>query len=122
MTRINLVPPEELHYKHLLAEYRELPRVFGLVQMAHTNRGGLPQGRPKVFTLGKGHVIFFYDKLAWLEERFDLIVAECLTRGFNIQHRSLPRIHVSPTYWNYWHPRPEDVALSAARIKERMPA
>lgn len=37
MTRINLIPPSELHYKHLVAEYRELPRVFGLVRRAQAN-------------------------------------------------------------------------------------
>lgn len=29
MTRINVVPVTELTDKHLLAEYRELPRIFG---------------------------------------------------------------------------------------------
>ncbi|MBP7000765.1 pyrimidine dimer DNA glycosylase/endonuclease V [Amaricoccus sp.] len=32
MTRINVVPPEELSRAHLVAEYRELPRVFGMVR------------------------------------------------------------------------------------------
>ena len=39
MTRINCVPVEELHQKHLVAEYRELPRVFRLAEAAAT---GLP--------------------------------------------------------------------------------
>lgn len=34
MTCINLVDPSTLHSKHLLAEYRELPRVFKLVEAA----------------------------------------------------------------------------------------
>jgi len=52
MTRINLVDPSTLHSKHLLAEYRELPRVFGLVQQALLNHNGLPRNRPANFTLG----------------------------------------------------------------------
>lgn len=32
MTRINLIPPAQLSDQHLLAEYRELPRIF---TMAH---------------------------------------------------------------------------------------
>ena len=32
MTRINCVPVEELTDKHLGAEYRELPRLFGQIQ------------------------------------------------------------------------------------------
>jgi len=31
MTRINCAPKKELSDKHLAAEYRELPRIFGLV-------------------------------------------------------------------------------------------
>lgn len=30
MTRINRIPVEELSRQHLVAEYRELPRVFAL--------------------------------------------------------------------------------------------
>ena len=31
MTRINCVPVTELHDRHLVAEYRELPRCFALM-------------------------------------------------------------------------------------------
>lgn len=34
MTRINCVPVEELSGPHLVAEYRELPRVFALAEKA----------------------------------------------------------------------------------------
>ena len=37
MTRINCIAPALLNNKHLLAEYRELPRVFGLVKKAIKN-------------------------------------------------------------------------------------
>lgn len=121
MTRINLVPPAELHSKHLLAEYRELPRVFGLVQAAHLNHRGLPRNRPTTYTLGTGHVTFFYDKLEWLDERFNLLVKECLRRGFNIQHLRPPKVHVPQCYWNYWYPTAADIALNRQRIAERMP-
>ena len=32
MTRINLLPPSQLADQHLIAEWRELPRIFGLVK------------------------------------------------------------------------------------------
>ena len=121
MTRINLVDPATLHSKHLLAEYRELPRIFNLVQLAHVNHGGLPRNRPTEYTLGTGHVVFFYDKLEWLDERFDKLVRECIKRGFKIQHFRTPKICVPQAYWNYWHPRPQDIALSKQRIAEKMP-
>ena len=61
MTRINVVPPAELCNKHLLAEYRELPRVFGLAKPV--------DDAPSAYVLGKGHVRFFYDKLGYLAKR-----------------------------------------------------
>ena len=122
MTRINLVDPPTLHSKHLLAEYRELPRVFGLVQAAQ-QRGMTPAtaGTPPHFVLGKGHVTFFYDKLRFLEVRFRQLVVECAVRGFSIQHMRIPYVEVAEHWWNDWTPRPEDIALSQARITERMP-
>lgn len=32
MTRVNVIPVEELHDKHLIAEYREIPRIVNLVR------------------------------------------------------------------------------------------
>lgn len=85
MTRINVVPVTELHDKHLLAEYRELPRVFGAARKWH-DRGGHRAELPMTYRLGKGHVLFFYDKLLFCFNRqFDLY-GECLERGFNVQH------------------------------------
>ena len=48
MTRINVgICEEELCDQHLVAEYRELPRLFG-----HIPKGPIPG----CFTLGRGHV------------------------------------------------------------------
>lgn len=120
MTRINLVDPSTLHSKHLLAEYRELPRVFKLVEAAE-KRGLTPIGLPTTYRLGIGHVKFFYNKLSWLQCRFSLLVRECEHRGFQIQHKHTPAIKASPHWFNMWAPCPEDIALNAARIKDRMP-
>lgn len=120
MTRINLVDPSTLHQKHLIAEYRELPRVFTLAQDAWY-RGEQQYRGPVNYVLGTGHVLFFYNKLLWLQNRFNLLVAECDKRGFNIQHRNAPATYKPDPWWKDWTPRPEDVALSQARILERMP-
>lgn len=55
MTRINLVPPEELSRQHLVAEYRELPRIFALVRAAQ-GKGLKPANikAPAVYVLGRG--------------------------------------------------------------------
>lgn len=117
MTRINLVDPSTLHQKHLIAEYRELPRVFKLAEAAQHRAVKIP---PE-YVLGTGHVTFFYNKLAFLAHRFQLIVAECQRRGFNIAHTQVPTVNVTQKWWQTYAPPPQAVALSAARIKDRMP-
>ena len=66
MTRINTVPVECLSDKHLLAEYRELPRIFTAVAKIYDSGNQLPTDIPPNYKLGAGHVKFFYDKLLWL--------------------------------------------------------
>ena len=121
MTRINLVDVATLHPKHLLAEYRELPRVFGLAERAWLANDRVRPRIPPHYVLGTGHVVFFYDKLQWLISRFNLLVEECDKRGYNITHYSVPDTYKPIAWLNDWTPRPEDIALSAARIAERMP-
>lgn len=122
MTRINVVPPQELHSKHLVAEYRELPRVFGLVRIA--DRQGREVAIPKEYVLGKGHVLFFYDKLMYLSNRHKLIVKEMRRRGYGAQYdRSLRLVnqYISSGWWGDWAPTPEALALNRQRIKDRAP-
>jgi deoxyribonuclease (pyrimidine dimer) len=119
MTRINVVDPRTLHSKHLLAEYRELPRVFKLVEAAE--RRGSPVRVPQEYLLGAGHVTFFYNKLKYLSRRFESIVDECHRRGFNITHHQVPAVDVKQCWWNDYEPTPQAVAINAARIKERAP-
>lgn len=110
MTRINVVPPAELCNKHLLAEMHELPRVFKLARPCAE--------APKEYVLGTGHVKFFYNKLAWLSERFIALVEECQLRGFNITHTSPPS-GAAALYGDYT-PTQEALTLNRARIAERI--
>lgn len=124
MTRINLVDPAVLHDKHLLAEYRELPRVFGLVHKAQ-QKGLRPDVRwiPERYVLGKGHVTFFYDKLAWVGARFRSIVEECQRRGFSVKHTQLPHVvhELNAAWWNDYSPTASAIELNCQRIQERLP-
>ena len=83
MTRINCIPPDELITRHLVAEYRELPRVFALVR-ASIARGEVPEDtkNPREYRLGTGHVLFFYGRLGYLAKRQTALVAEMQKRGF----------------------------------------
>lgn len=82
MTRINVgYPVAKLTGKHLIAEHREIKRIPNTIR---TGRAVI-KDIPPVFTLGKGHVRFFYNKLGYLLERYQEIHAECLARGYNVQ-------------------------------------
>ena len=83
MTRINIVPVESLTRQHLLAEYRELPRVFALAHKASLSSKPWTHKQSKEYTLGTGHVIFFYDKLSFLAIRHKQLIAEMEKRGYN---------------------------------------
>lgn len=115
MTRINVVPPEELCRQHLVAEYRELPRVFSLARKA-----GCRAPSSSHYTLGAGHVRFFYDKLGWLLERQKALIAEMQRRGYAPQHTEPERL-VEGLPLGVWEPTPEAIAINRARIAERMP-
>lgn len=83
MTRINVgIAPEELCDRHLLAEYRELPRMvphahFRLKRFAGTG------ARPALPTLNTGHMAYFLPYGPWLQARFLALVSEMRFRGFN---------------------------------------
>lgn len=120
MTRINCIPPRELSDAHLGAEYRELPRVFGLVRAA-VARGERPDDRrnPQRYVLGAGHVRFFYPRLAWVRERYDLIVDECRARGRKVSYTDVLGGGIPDEWWGLWTPDAAAQALNRARIAER---
>lgn len=75
MTRINVVPVEELSDQWLLAEYRELPRC--IKQNINTNDA------PQNYCLGKGHMKWAKHHTLFLINRFYKIFNELKFRGFN---------------------------------------
>lgn len=113
MTRINCVPVQELSKEHLLAEYRELPRV------RHAYPRKTPPNIPSTYRMGKGHVTFFFDKGIWLEKRHSNLVDEMRRRGYKT---NIPRLRLS--HWkdecmNNWTPDENDLLINRRRIKER---
>lgn len=121
MTRINCVPVDELSGPHLVAEYRELPRVFALAEKAAA-RGAFSQ--PPNYTLGKGHVLFFYTRLGYLARRHAELIEEMKRRGYKpsftgIKREDFPLIPNS--FWCSWEPTDEALQLNRQRIKERSP-
>lgn len=83
MTRINVaIPPKLLTDKHLLAEHREIKRIPNALSKYGKDLN--LKNIPGKFTLGTGHVRFFYDKGAYTFHRYLNIYSECKARGFNI--------------------------------------
>lgn len=126
MTRINLVDPAVLTDKHLMAEYRELPRIFTAVlklQEQHCYNFDTI-GIPSEYVLGKGHVKFFYNKIGWLLKRYESIYVELISRGFNLdnelyksvvgQARTLRRL-----FFTEYNPTPQEIYLNMARLCKR---
>ena len=124
MTRINCIPPTELTDKHLVAEYRELSRLFSLIEgYAQRIADGVDEKPlPPVYTLGKGHVRFFYDKAVWLAERQTQLVEEMLRRGFDPKFRYITELlsKVPEAYRGYWHVTTEAQAINRERIRHRL--
>lgn len=95
MTRINIdIAPSDLTRLHLGAEYRELPMVHAALRRSLKTKSvhQILSEVPKKFTLNKGHIKYFYTKLAFLDKRYDLIVAEMKRRGVDLDpNRSIDK-------------------------------
>ncbi len=120
MTRINAgIPPSELSDKHLLAEHREIKRIGNAIRL---NKANTNQPIPKEFVLGKGHVIFFYDKMKYIANRYSILYNECINRGFNVTDFSesfLIDDKLINFCWHDWTPTKESIKLIRNRIKEK---
>lgn len=93
MTRINsAIPVEVLTDEHLLAEHREIKRIpfnyFKAREVSLKKSKNLVDRIPSEFCLGKGHVLFFCDKLWFTFKRYKKIREECLKRGFIVEDYS----------------------------------
>jgi len=120
VTRINCIPVEELTDKHLGAEYRELPRVFALVRDAAA-KGKRPWDFPILhYTLGTGHVQFFYTRLSYLIDRYAELVAECRKRGRVVNFPDLPTHGLPDEWFGSWTPDETAQAVNRARIAQRL--
>jgi len=123
MTRINIVPPEELTDQHLLAEYREIFMVGSSLQRSLNS----PQWektfeqRPLKYTLNDGHVKFFYDKGEYLHKRYLLLIKEMKCRGMNPDpSREFNTDQWPENLYNDWEPMVNDFKIIRERIKKRI--
>jgi hypothetical protein len=119
MTRINSsIHPRELPRKALLAESREIKRVPNALLSGRLK----PTNIPEKFTLGKGHVKFFADKLEYLWHRYESIHCECLIRGYKVQYYGdafEKAVEKFPNLYNWWVETEEVRQILLERLKLR---
>lgn len=123
MTRINVVPVEELSRLHLIAEYKEITRLPNNIKksMSRKSKPFSMDEIPKEYVLGKGHVKFFYDKCLFLKKRFEMLVKEMLRRGYKPNFRDSSIFNVKEYLNNDYTPTEAALALNRERIKHRSP-
>lgn len=117
MTRINIgIKPKILSRQHLLAEHRELVRIPNNVAQGKVD---LKAPLPEKFTLGKGHVRFFYDKLGYLFLRYLELHNECIERGYNVKDYSDSWKGIPKELMNNYKPTKEDIMIIKGRLLEK---
>ena len=123
MTRINIVPVNELMDQHLIAEYREITMVPAALNRTLNSKKGLDyQKISDEYTLNNGHVYFFYDKGKYLYNRYNLIIKEMKNRGFKPdKSRKFPtKIFKDNGLYNDWIPTSYAYTVIRKRIEEKI--
>ena len=116
MTRINLgINPIFLSNAHLLAEHREIKRIPNTIKSGKAVVKNIPEN----FTLGTGHVKFFYDKLFYLKKRYDKIYLECVNRELNVTYYGDAFEDLPVELCNDYSPTKKDINIILSRLLER---
>lgn len=107
MTRINVgVHPSELCDQHLVAEYRELPRIWNF-------RPKSPA--PPHFCLGRGHVLWCAQYPGMLANRYLELVAEMRHRGFRVSYPLPPAWAVGGAW-----PGRDEMRMASSIVRRRL--
>ena len=125
MTRVNLVPVEELANQHLFAEFRELKMIPKALARSLKTQSveKILKKIPKEFTLNTGHVLFFYDKGEYLRRRYEQLTEELIARGYNINRDAKfdpDDIMFDPQWTGDYKPDERAFAIIRERIAEKI--
>ena len=121
MTRINVVPVRELTREQLIAEYREIARIPGYLKKS-LKRTGKPfdlSEIPDNYTLGTGHVKFFYDKMLYLKKRHTELVEEMIRRGYKPTYTDTSIYDVGREWQGAYRPTKEAMTINRERLKQK---
>ena len=111
MTRINLVPVQELSDQWLIAEYRELPRALkGKIDI---------KDAPDNYVLGNGHMKWARKYAIYTKNRMNEIVNEMIYRGFKPNFSSDLSQYITEDMKNDYKPDLKDLQVSKNRLIEK---
>lgn len=123
MTRINTLPVKLLLDQHLMAEYRELPMVMASLYRSLVAVDGRAKNLriPNNYTLGAGHVSFFYNKEKYLFTRWKQLIKELKHRGFQVDPsaREVDWSVFDTVKQVQWEPTASDRIINFERIVQR---
>jgi len=116
--RINVIDPSILTDQHLLAEYLELPLIVNYLKRSSKK---LPKPGPR-YTLGTGHIIFFYNKGKYLRKRYEALKEELRKRGFNLNPNRRVEFEIFEELGldEDWIPDEEALKINQERITQRI--
>ena len=114
MVRVNLINPKNLSDQHLIAEYNEILMLLGYVRK-HPRLDEVP----KKYSLGKGHILFFKNKLRYLKKRHEQIKKEMKKRGFKAA-KTVSISKFSKELQKDWRPSQKDKEIIKIRLIERV--
>ena len=113
MVRINLINPIKLADQHLIAEYNEILMLLGYVRK-------YPKVKdiPEKYTLGKGHIKFFKNKLKYIKNRHELLKKEMRKRRF-ATNITINLDEFNQSLVNDWQPNKDDKKIIRKRLIEK---
>ena len=124
MTRINSdLDPKNLKRMHLVAELREITMIPAALRRSIEARTAedIHNGIPKDFTLKKGHVTFFYNKLKFLIKRFNKLADEMERRGYSPDRTRIEAFDGFDKQWyGDWESSDKDDEIVIERINFRI--
>lgn len=112
------INPLYLSDQHLIAESVELTMIVGYLKRVNFE----PRSEvPSNFVLGKGHIVFFSDKLLYIKNRLEIINREMVRRTFK-PNTYINLDEIPAHLHNDWKPSAKDTVLVRARIEEKINA
>ena len=109
-----------------MGEYHEATRVYGLVRKAQArgiNKYNLHSKLkvPAEYTLGTGHVLFMYNRLAFITNRYYALVEEAKRRNFKVNpiDKDSLTAGIHPWWFGDYEVTEDALRINRERLTER---